>query len=152
MEHPSDPTGLRRVRCRDGKNLLFHVERVSLRRGGSPVRPAVLLRESLCDARWPRVSLVGGDWSQDVSSEDFLGGLRQRRFVEGETGGHGLQFLELVRGLLEVPVGSDMGSSRTSEGRRNFVFCAFSTCAYRNEAHRNEAHKNSSCLQGHSHA
>ena len=131
MEHPSDLTSLRRVHLRDAKNLLFHAERVSLQGGGSPVWLAVPLRGCLCDARWPRVSLVGGDWSQDVSSKDLLGGLRRSRFVGGETGGHGLQFLESLRGLLEVPVGSDMGSPRTPEGRKNLVFCEFSKCAYR---------------------
>ena len=46
-------------------------------------------------------------------------------------GGHGLQLLESIFCLLEVPVGSGMGSPCTLEGRRNFVFCEFTTCAYR---------------------
>ena len=36
---------------------------------------------------------------------------------ERETGGDGLQFLESVRALLEVLVGSDMGSPRTPDER-----------------------------------
>ena len=34
MEHPLDPTGLRRVHHRDAKNHLLHAERVTLRGGG----------------------------------------------------------------------------------------------------------------------
>ena len=45
--------------------------------------------------------------------------------------GLGLQLLESVRGLLEVPVGSDRGSLTRPGGQRKFLYCDFSASSYR---------------------
>ena len=112
MEHPSDPTGLRRVHRKDAKNLLFTIlfhavylgEGELTRRRESGAACCAAAEEPLCCSvaagdfeSHSRRSLVGGDWSEDLSSEDLVGGLRRRSFVRGETGGPRrkcLQFLE----------------------------------------------------------